>query len=524
MPYGFESRFYADDGSLMCLVRPSTGVPRTNTEIIDGWAIDRKSGCSYIELVGSASAVPSGTQLTKWGRVTSDGALCVTQETSPTSGDYVHQSIRYRNDNVMYAAQSGDPTTSSQQTRLGRLTGTGAMVLDGLSFVLPLSDSGSGAVNTTPLFGTGGATFTRATSATTILSNRTIGNVASGTARSYYFPDGTYGGYLAEGQRTNLVLAAENFSFAWAVVGTPTRTAAFTACGTVSLDLIGDDDGAVLEGYTQTVTFTGNAVKAISLFVRQNTSTSSVVRLRDTTGAADRLLGVITWSAGVPVVSMTTGTFEGTDALANGIYRIRFETTSVTAANTNSLQVYPATDAALSVGNTGNIGMGGVQAEDGTFCSTYIPTVSATVTRNADVLTYAVAGNQSEAAGTCYAEYRPNATSNQPRVVGQSVAASTLLFAANNGASASFFDGTNTVGSVGGSTTSMNKGATSWSGTTGVACTNGGVVATGNYAGAFGLANIGIGVGGSEPLFGAIKNIQIRIRAIPSAQLQSITA
>lgn len=200
----------------------------------------------------------------------------------------------------------------------------------------------------------------------------------------------TYG-YLSEPASTNLVLQSENFGTTWAAVGatSPTRSAAAARCGRVVLDLLGDDSALAAEGYTQTVTFTGNAVKSISFVIKQGTSTSSVVRLRDNTGLADRLLLAITWSGGVPTVTMTTGTLEGTSSMANGCYRVRVQTTSVTAANTNTLEVYPATTAAFAIGNTGDIYVGGVMAEDDAAqCSTYIPTTTATVTRNADSLTY----------------------------------------------------------------------------------------------------------------------------------------
>jgi len=67
-------------------------------------------------------------------------------------------------------------------------------------------------------------------------------------------------------------------------------------------------------------------------------------------------------------------------------------------------EVYPATDAALSVASTGTLPAGGVQAENqATFpCTSYIPTTVATVTRNADVLSYPA--NSMVNVGTAYAE------------------------------------------------------------------------------------------------------------------------
>ncbi len=189
---------------------------------------------------------------------------------------------------------------------------------------------------------------------------------------------------------TNKCLQSENFGTTWAAVGTPTRSAAAATCGIVVLDLIGDDDALALEGYTQNIAFTdspdfGN-VKAISLFIKQGTSTSSVVRLRDTTALADRLLAEITWSGGIPSVAMTTGTLDEVEALANGFFRVCMRSIVVTVANTNQLQIYPATDAAtLGITSTGDIYLGGTDCEDYVFATPYIPTTTAAVSRTGDI-------------------------------------------------------------------------------------------------------------------------------------------
>lgn len=191
--------------------------------------------------------------------------------------------------------------------------------------------------------------------------------------------------------RTNLVLRSEDFSASWTAIGSPTRTAAAAACGDLSLDLIGDDAAGTLEGYSQVVSFTANAVKAVSLFIKQGTSTSSVIRLRDTTASANRLLATVTWSGSTPSVAMTTGTYIGASALANGVYRLLFQTSSVTAANTNQLELYPATTSALAVANTGTLYVGGVMAENITQPRPYVKTLGATVSHDKDHLVTTVA-------------------------------------------------------------------------------------------------------------------------------------
>lgn len=189
---------------------------------------------------------------------------------------------------------------------------------------------------------------------------------------------------------TNLCLRSEDFSSGWTSIGTPTRTAAAATIGDVVLDLIGDDASGTLEGYSRTISFTGNAVKACSVFVKQGTSTTSAVRLRDATAGANRLLAVLTWSGGAPSVAMTTGTYIGADP-CNGGYRLRFQSTSVTAANTNQIEVYPATNSSLATTQTGTLYVGGVQLQNAVAPGPYVKTLGSTATSDADMVSTPVA-------------------------------------------------------------------------------------------------------------------------------------
>jgi len=191
---------------------------------------------------------------------------------------------------------------------------------------------------------------------------------------------------------TNLCLRSEDFGTAWSAAGTPTRTAAAFRCGDLVLDLIGDDAAGAVEGYQQVITFTGNGVKAVSLFVRKGSSATSALRLQDTTATADRLLCAVTWSGDVPVVTMTTGTFVGAVPCYGGVYRLLFQTAaSLTAANTNVLSLYPGASVALANATTGSLYAGGVQVENFGTPTAYIKTLGATVARRKDILTSAIA-------------------------------------------------------------------------------------------------------------------------------------
>lgn len=234
-------------------------------------------------------------------------------------------------------------------------------------------------------------TFTRATAAATIGKGRgQYSAVSSGKAQVEWFDTDSDGlretpGLRIAPARTNLCLQSENFGTTWTASGTPTRSAAALTVGTVSLDLIGDDTAGAAEGYVQTVTLTGSAAKAVSIFVAPGTSqaaSGSEIHLFDNTASAYRLRAGLTWASGVPSLTMTTGTYLGAIKLDNGVYRLLFQSTAVTAANTNRVQVFPASTS----GEQGDLYAGGVQVEDALAPGPYIATTTVTVTRNADLL------------------------------------------------------------------------------------------------------------------------------------------
>lgn len=319
-------------------------------------------------------------------------------------------------------------------------------------------------------------------------------------------------GYLSEQSTVNLVTAPEDFgNVAWVVSGTPTRSAAAKRLGSVVMDLLGDDDAAGYEYYQQTMTFTGNAVKAVSFYFAQGTSTSTRVLVYDGTAAAYRLDMAVAWSGGVPVVTMDTGTHLGTDNLGSGVFRLRLATTSVTAANTNTLFVQPANYAGAGADPTltGTIYIGGVMAENNTFATSYH-----TGTRNADVLTYPSAGNISDTVGTAYAEAQLNAISAANNMLlGNSNANSYMLMSDGTDGEIAAYDGTSAPIQTGlpSFLTGSRKVAAKWGGSTISVTGNGLSPATVAFDGSMGFANITIGhtSTGVSFLNGTIRNVHL---------------
>lgn len=196
---------------------------------------------------------------------------------------------------------------------------------------------------------------------------------------------------------TNLCLQSENFGTTWATISTPTRVAGILTLGSLTLDNLSDTSAAALQGYSQPITFTGDGTKALSLFWRKGSGTTAI-RLRQTSGTpADRHLSTIADDGtGAPTVTTATGQkldpeLWGLDPkFGSKVYRIGLQATGVVAAQTNQIEVYPATTSGLATANTGDVIVGGVQVENAAIPTGYVKTTTATVTRTRDSLTYAI--------------------------------------------------------------------------------------------------------------------------------------
>jgi hypothetical protein len=273
------------------------------------------------------------------------------------------------------------------------------------SFALSFPDAGAGEVGLVPYRSVVSATFTRATTATTVLSSGLIGSVSSGVARSYYDPTSLgYLGYLAEGARTNLLLRSEEYDNAsWSKTDTTiTADAAVSPDGAANADLAteGTAGTSILQ---QTVTATADVNYAFSFFAKRGNTDWIQARIIN---GANVVRGW--WDLGTGVVGSTAVGGTGAavairiKAYPGGWYRCEL----VGSVGSGATAIVPGTATASADANTGRVNNGtyniwGAQFENNvSFASSYIPTTNATVTRNADVLTYPTTGWYNAAQGT----------------------------------------------------------------------------------------------------------------------------
>lgn len=399
------------------------------------------------------------------------------------------------------------------------------------SFLLPLHDLGDGRVSLDHVNGVGAATFTRASAATCRLKNGLLKKVASGVPRAHYAADGTYLGYLSEGARTNLALYSEDFSHATWAKNSATATSGFTspdggttAYKIVPTNLADTTANTSAGGITQAVTVSVSATWAMALYakkgevglkLREGVASGAVVKVDLDTGA-------VTGSSSTLAVTATQW--------ADGWWRVQCLRTTGPAESSCSVNIKADIDTGDGVSG---VYVWGVQVEQAAFSSSYIPTTTASATRNADALTYPNAPHVQDSAGTAYAEIFDVIPSGVgtggfrsivrlgPGIGIPSVTQTDVQL--NDSAAAA------TKVGIDDPTTGISKCAGAWETGAPLRMTGSGgsVTLSGpNYDGTMLGGNIGIAAvsDGTINFFGCVKNVRLWTSGLSSAFLQAITA
>jgi hypothetical protein len=278
----------------------------------------------------------------------------------------------------------------------------------------PLATTSGGTV----LGASGDFNVTRATTATRVNANGNIESVASGIPRLDYFASGGTVGcpaLLVEPSGSNLALQSENFTLSgsWntSVAGRTLVTGNVTSTldpygGNVS-DLLSDDNTASNTHRMYTVgniSITSGTTYSTSFFVKANTTPWFEIRLMQSNETDAGIVGT--------VFNLTSGTItSGSGTIqnyGNGWYRCtNIGTSNFTGNGRIFFYVYNSSGTKSYNGTSSNsLYIFGAQVETGSIATSYIPTTTGSVTRNADVVSVsgAVSGSIGQTEGTIYAE------------------------------------------------------------------------------------------------------------------------
>jgi hypothetical protein len=380
-------------------------------------------------------------------------------------------------------------------------------------------------------------TFTRASTGTFVGSNGLIQTAASGAARFDHNPaTGESLGLLVEEARTNFQTYSNDFTNAgWVKTGSTITANATTAPdGTVTASKLSEDTS---NGIHKTVWSYGGGT---------GTSTASIFLK-----AAERSIVYFYKYDGDPyytTVNLSNGTVNGNGwytatitPYPNGWYRVSIHDNGagwgyfVVALTNGSTNSY--------AGTAGNgIYIWGAQLEDGSFPTSYIPTVASTVTRAADVASMTGTNfsswyNQSEGSIMMNAKIQaiPEATTKQVFIFEGNTSTQRILdvytFSSNTTYRDFYVDNNGVIGiSVSNFTANVfQKFARSYGGNNMSAVTAGIVNGTTSTTIPTTIQQLGIFAGisygtGFGTLSGTIKRLAYYPVRLPDAQLQVLTA
>jgi hypothetical protein len=249
-------------------------------------------------------------------------------------------------------------------------------LLDTASLVVtPNGTKASKLYSVVPSSGAGDLSVTRATTATRVNSAGLIESVASNVPRLDY-TNGSCPSILVEPQRTNLVTYSEDFTNAvWEryINGTATMTITANATtapnGTNTADLVAINRGFINEVavvYKVTNTPAGTYKGSVWLKAKDSASVGKTIDLWSWDGNTNGYT-MVTLTANWVRYEQVTTVFSGT---GQELFDFGLLSNNYSTSTTLSVEFY----------------IWGAQSEAGSYATSYIPTTSASVTRNADVI------------------------------------------------------------------------------------------------------------------------------------------
>jgi hypothetical protein len=250
---------------------------------------------------------------------------------------------------------------------------------------------------------------TRATTAYRTNASGILESVASGVPRLDYPIGGGCPSLLVEPAATNLVLRSEEFDNAsWSKLNTSvTANASVAPDGNTTADKLIEDSSTSSHIAFQNITIVSGTIYTASVFAK---STERFLQLSFSLSifggdafanfdVQNGVLGTVASAASAKIEQLSSGWYRCTiTATATAAGSGGFSTNLIQAANSPRSQSY------LGDGTSG-IFLWGAQLETGSVATSYIPTVAATATRNADVISKTgVSGFIGQTEGTVYAE------------------------------------------------------------------------------------------------------------------------
>ena len=272
-----------------------------------------------------------------------------------------------------------------------------------------------GIVPTDPSSNNADITVTRATTKTRINSAGLIETIAINVPSIDYSLGGCPN-ILLEPQRTNLFVRSEEFNTAnWSsILGSVTANATISPSGSMDADRFTADGSLGSHRLAQGVPITSGSAYTISCYVKKDTNDFFQFYLTSANFLSQAFANFDVNNGVLGTLGANSIASSITDA-GNGWYRCSMTSNAVSSSATVSLNLSLITTATSSRGSNNDLSTSifvwGAQVEVGAYPTSYIPTTSATVTRNSDVIirdNVYTNGLITDAGGTWFIEIRNN--------------------------------------------------------------------------------------------------------------------
>jgi hypothetical protein len=283
-------------------------------------------------------------------------------------------------------------------------------LLDTASLVVTPNGTKAGKLySVVPSSGAGDLSVTRATTATRVNSSGLIQSVASNVPRLDY-TNGSCPSILVEPQRTNLLTYSSQFDAGWINNNANITTNSIVSPdGSTNADTINVTTGVFCGVYQVGNSDLNNYT--MSIFAKKGTK--NWLFFVDLIG-----------SQGVAWFDLNNGTvgnvINGTakiEDFGNGWYRCTYTNPNSIVNNFFQLGVSEANNS-VSITSNGNVYLYGAQLEVGSYATSYIPTTSASVTRNADVISKTgISSLIGQTEGTLFLDINSNLDTSNFRVL-----------------------------------------------------------------------------------------------------------
>ena len=271
-----------------------------------------------------------------------------------------------------------------------------------------------GIVPTDPSSNNADFTVTRATTKTRINSVGLIETIAIDTPSIDYSLGGCPN-ILLEPQRTNLFLRSEEFNTTWSqIAGSVTANATTSPSGSIDADRFTGNGASTNHRLIQAVTLTSGSTYTVSCYVKKDTNDFFQYYL------LSGEFGANAWANfdvnnGVLGTTGSAASARITDA-GDGWYRCSITATAINSGSSgiNFTLISSATSVRAETNSLStSLFFWGAQFELGAYATSYIPTTSASVTRNADVISRGnifTNGLITASGGTWFVDLRDNRT------------------------------------------------------------------------------------------------------------------